>query len=221
MIKIWKTASIALFCLSGLLIACTSIEKFSASVSYFTGDVLINGEAVKAGQSLPAVFVIRTGTNSVCEIIFNDKNILHFTENCDATLDLASPLKSISLRNGGMGSVLKGLNPSKNGDAPLFKIETSTAAAAVRGTTFFVQVEDETNTYICDCNGVLDMSDEAGKNTMKIESAHHKAFRFGKSEKGSYYENAGLLYHDDPGVNDLAKKIGVTIDWTKPDKKPY
>ncbi len=53
-----------------------------------------------------------------------------------------------------------------------------------------------------------------------VVSAHHAARRYVRAKNGKIIidKNAGLLYHDDSGVEELAKKIIVAIDWTRPDK---
>jgi len=53
-----------------------------------------------------------------------------------------------------------------------------------------------------------------------VTSSHHSARRFKKDSKGAItIETAGLAYHDDSGVEALAKKVGEVIDWSKPDSK--
>ncbi len=51
-----------------------------------------------------------------------------------------------------------------------------------------------------------------------VIAAHHKGLWFQKDKAGNVIiKEAGLLYHDDKGIEELAASIQERIDWTKPD----
>lgn len=198
---------------------CTSpvTSAMEVKVSFLVGDVLVNGQKPNIDAVLSNNSLIKTGTGSECEITFGSKNILHILENSSLTLNWDKITKSLKLDRGGVVGILKNLmKPADEAIAP-FRVETSTAIAAVRGTALIVKVEDPTNTYICDCNGAVEMTAQGSRTFNKVIAAHHKAYRFSLNEKGPSQSEAGLLYHDDTAVEAIAKKINVEVDWNKAD----
>ena len=130
--------------------------------------------------------------------------------------DLSDDQKSVELKSGAIANVLKKLTKT---DKSLFRIKTPTALAAIRGTSFFVKVEDQAKTYICDCNGVIQVSDISGDNSRAVEASHHKGMRIVKTGSGFKLHDAGMLYHTDADIEDIAEKIGVVIDWSTIDRE--
>jgi hypothetical protein len=82
-----------------------------------------------------------------------------------------------------------------------------------------MKVENPDSTYFCVCNGSIELKEADGKTGDTVVSAHHTARRYikGKDGKISIEKNPGLLYHDDSGIEKMAKKINVAIDWSQPD----
>ncbi len=191
---------------------------FNGKIGFFTGDVTVNGQPAKIDAPVLSGSIVKTGKDSECEIIFNEKNIIHIIENSEITLDITETHKILNINSGGIACILKNLNPFKKKNNSAFIVETAVSVASVRGTTFFIKAEDETNTYICDCNGIVNLSGKNGTNITQIKSSHHKAFRYTKTDSGITYEPAGLLYHNDQTLDQIAGKIGVKIDWAKVDK---
>ena len=99
-----------------------------------------------------------------------------------------------------------------------FRITTSNAVAGVRGTCFFVKVEDDDNTFICCCNGTLHLEGTGGAFTAEPAGSHHEELRVTRSQRGISVAAAPLLYHTDADVEAIAARIGETIDWTRIDR---
>ncbi len=99
-----------------------------------------------------------------------------------------------------------------------FYVRTATATAGVRGTSFFMKVEDPTTTYVCLCNGVLRLDDGTQVTGLDLEAAHHASYRVINKDGTPTLEKAPMLYHDDASMQSLASKIGYTIDWTTVDR---
>jgi hypothetical protein len=55
-----------------------------------------------------------------------------------------------------------------------FTVRTPAVAAAVRGTTFFVEARGKTAAYVCICDGTIELSSESGayKSTMTSHKKH-------------------------------------------------
>jgi hypothetical protein len=185
-----------------------------AEVVYLEGSVLIDGAEAEIGQKLGAKATIVTGAAASCEITFRGKNAVRVAQNARATIDFSKTLVEIDLEKGGVASVLRKLETVAGSDS--FRVRTQGAVAGVRGTSFCVWA-DETRSYVCACNGTVHTIDSAGGNEFTITAAHHSARFYTRDGKGITTEEAGLLFHDDAGLESLAGRIGERIDWTVPD----
>jgi hypothetical protein len=125
--------------------------------------------------------------------------------------------RGATLQKGAIAMVLRNLAPASE-DELRFSIRTSTAVAGVRGTCFFMEVEDENNTYICACNGSIHLEGDAGQFTRNLASSHHQEVRVTRSASGMSVNTAPLLYHTDGDVEAIAARIGEKIDWTRIDR---
>ncbi len=189
--------------------------SWDGKILFFTGNVLINDQQAVIEQIIKPGEEIVTSTGSVCDIIFNEKNIIRIAENSSVVLNLSDEEKNLELKQGAVTNVLKKLIRT---DKDIFKVITPAAVAAIRGTSFFVKIENQNATYICDCNGVLEVSDLRGEKSQTLEASHHKAVRISKNGSGFIISEAKMLYHDDAGMQALADKIKVKIDWSVIDK---
>jgi hypothetical protein len=185
-------------------------------ITYLEGQVTIDKVLAAIGDPVPEGSTIKTDKESQCLIVFRNRNIFHLAENTVFVFDPANRQTGSQLRQGSVGFVLKNLIASAG--TPRFIIRTPTAVAGVRGTSFFIKVEDANNTYVCLCNGALNLQDSFGLNVQDIEAAHHKELRFTQSGGAVTVSDAALLYHTDEDMQGLAGKIGVTIDWSKIDR---
>jgi hypothetical protein len=183
-------------------------------IEYLEGDVLVNGSAAEIGQEIPPGASVQTGEASFCIILFAGKNIFRIQEQSIAIIEIDESLGSIDLKQGGLAAVFSKLQ-TLSSSGGTFRIQTPTAAAGVRGTAFYVQVEDENNTYICTCNGQLGIEDVEQSNSRSVKSDYHAAYRFSRSGEGIRLSPAPLLYHNDATMNLLAAKIRIRIPWGK------
>ncbi len=218
--SIIQNTTVSLRC-AGLMAAHSACKKKEVSpagvgkISFVTGKVAVDGKDVKAGDPVAPGAAIKSGKGAACEIIFQEKNIIKIMEEGDITLNITDELRVVEMRAGALGNVLRKLTKLSKAENPLFQIRTPTTVASVRGTVFFVKMESPEKTYICDCDGVVEISDPEGAQTQKVEAAHHAGFRYYRDGGKIVVRKAGLLYHDDKGVEALAAKIGETIDWKK------
>ena len=186
-----------------------------------SGTVEVDGQNAFKGMIVHPRATIKTYEGSFIEIVFNEKNIFKIFENSEATLNLDSEERSIRLTSGAIANILKRLDALRERFKPRYTVATATAVAGVRGTVFFVRVEDKENTYICVCNGEIQITDTSGANKTIIAEKHHKAVRFTRKQGKTVISSAGMLYHTDEGVEKLAEKINEKIDWENigtPDK---
>lgn len=190
-------------------------DSSQAKIFFVKGKVTINDHDAKVGDPVENLSQIATDENSVCDILMGKKNIIHIEPQTKATLNIAKAIKEVELKKGSLAAVLKELNNTgKNNGEDSFRIRTITVTAGVRGTSFFVHTEGD-KTYICDCNGTIDLFNPQKEKTETLESAHHTARVFSLEGSKVKVEEGTLEYHDDKLMEGLAKKINSTIDWSK------
>lgn len=201
------------------VVSCAKKEEKTAdlnsSVLLYAGSVKINGKPLaSSGEKVKFGDLIETGAKSFCEIIVGDKNILKLGEETTLLFKLSEKDNMLELRKGWMTGVTKKIF-SKERE---YLVKSPTSVAAIRGTSFCTKVENPDSTYFCVCNGKIELKKADGTSAEVLENAHHGSRRF-KNVNGVIVidKNAGLLYHDDKGVEALAKKINVDVDWKKAD----
>ena len=200
-----------------LLASCAGFSADNASIIYVEGDVNMNGSPAAFGDGVQAGALVTTGPGSVCQSVFNSKNIIHMAEGTVLRFDPKALSRGATLQKGAIAMVLRNLQAIQGSDLR-FAIRTSTAVAGVRGTCFFVSVEDENATYICSCNGAIYIEGDGGQFTQNIAAPHHREFRITRTGTSISVNAAPLLYHTDGVVEAVAAKIGETVDWTKIDR---
>jgi len=194
----------------------SSVMQRTGVLEYIQGEVFINNQLGSIGDSVNSDDIIKTGANSYCEIVFGERNLFRLEDNTITQIDWAK--SEVQLSQGAIGAVFTNLNrfitPDRN-----FIVSTPSVAAGVRGTVFYIKIENPQNTYLCICNGELDLTESY--NGIVISSGHHQAYRFSNREGTLSYAPAPLLYHDDPKMESIADKIDYSIPWGKTGSKGY
>lgn len=205
-----------------LFICCaTAFSADKASIIYIEGDVSMNGSPAAVGDEVLPGAVLATARDSLCQIVFNTKNIIHMAAGTTLHFDPRAVSLGATLQKGAVAMVLRNLNPfisANPADELRFTIRTSTAVAGVRGTCFFVAVEDDNNTYVCACNGAIHLEGSDGQFTQNLASSHHEELRVTRSASGISARAAPMLYHTDQDVEAIASKIDEKVDWTRIDR---
>jgi len=211
------TTVILTFLLVGSCLVSFAVDK--AIIVYVEGNVTMNDSMANVGDDVQPGATIRTEPDALCEVVFNQKNIVHITGGTVLTFDPKVLSRGATLHKGAIGLVLRNLGPfSANPGELRFSIRTSNTVAGVRGTCFFVKIEDENSTYVCCCNGSLHLEGTSGEFTQNVTGSHHREVRVTRSGAGTIVSAAPLLYHTDADVEAMAARIGETIDWTKIDR---
>jgi hypothetical protein len=191
----------------------------NGKIIFVSGNVHVDGKLAEVGMMVEIGSTLNTGKNSFCEIVFDEKNVFKIFENSETILDFTTESKGIFLKTGAIASVVKRLISFTDLKRYRYAVRTPTAVAGVRGTSFYVRVEKDDSTYICCCNGAICLEDSAGEDLRHIEASHHKAVRLKKIQDRVFMTPEEMLYHTDQGMERLAEKINVRIDWNEIDRE--
>lgn len=187
-------------------------KKSTAKVVFLTGVVKVNGEDTKIGHVIKQDDVIETTKNASVRVQLDEKTMIKLNENSRLVYKIPKE-STIQLDKGWMSGITK-RKFTKSGQ---YYIKTPTAAAAVRGTSYCLKVENPKSTYFCTCNGSIHQHGIGDKEHGEtVTAAHHAGRRFVKQDDGSIKtEKAGLEYHSDADIEELAETIDETVNWEK------
>lgn len=192
-----------------------SAADLAGRVMFLEGDVTVNGKAVDTGDRLAGASLIRTGKASEIEVVFADQNVFRLGPSSVLKVDFQNERKTVVLDKGLFTAVLRKL--AKVAGDPSFVLKTPTVVAGVRGTSFHVTTDGNT-TYFCTCNGSVALTPDGSNQLLDLTNAHHGSRIFTREANGSIsVVPGGLQDHTDATVESLAKLIGATLDWSKPD----
>ena len=210
--------------LSGLFLAMAAICFAQAgqpgprvpTLTYMEGTVTIDSRSAAIGDTVPLGSVVRTSEQSLADIEFSARNVMRLSENTTLVFNPRNLQTGSELRLGALTLVLKNLPSGAVGENLL--VRTPTVVAGVRGTSFFVKVESPSSTYVCACNGVVQVLGADGSLLSELVASHHKAVRVAGSTDQPQVTDAPLLYHTDEDVEKVAAAIGYKIDWSVVDR---
>lgn len=180
-------------------------------VEYIEGEVTVDNEPADFGTVVNYGAVVATEENSYCEIVFGSKNVFRIMESTVATVRISESASEIEISKGTLAALFSKLETFTS-DEP-FKVKTKTALAGVRGTAFFVKVENPESTYICICNGEIELAEADGKTPEPFAAGHHKAVRYQVVDGEIEVSSAPMLYHTDADMEAVAARIDETIPW--------
>jgi hypothetical protein len=200
-----------------MLVSCVKKkEEIKTTILNYAGSVTINGKAVTStGEAIKFGDLIQTGEASFCELVINEKNILRLNPGTKLTFNISEKENRLDLLQGWLAGITKNITAKDR----TYLIKSPTSVAAVRGTSFCTKVENPNSTYFCVCNGKIELQSSKGEVADLVAAPHHSARRFKRANDGtiSIDKNPGVLYHNDKGIEAMAQKINVTVDWNKAD----
>ena len=189
--------------------------KIEAVITYLEGRVAVDSIIAETGDAVPPGSKVSTGSNSFCEITFGSQNIFRVEENTITTIAISRDSKDIQVRKGAIDAIFDRLSVFGTTDDE-FQIRTPSMVAGIRGTVFYIKVEDPDTTYVCTCYGTVHQESLDGSTEQDVTAYHHKAYRYIRTESGVEIVPAGLDFHDDEAMEGLGEKINVTIPWGTP-----
>jgi len=191
-----------------------SIKPANAIIVLAQGVVSINNIQAHTGVSLHYGDVIKTGDDGICRIQIGDRNVLQIGKSSELVFNISDTGNELLLNQGWLGGVTRKIFTSGG----KYLVKTPTVVASIRGTSFCVVATSAEKSYFCVCNGSINLMGSSMEKGEDVTAAHHKGLWFKKDKNGNVVvKEAGLLFHDDKGIEELAASINQTIDWTKPD----
>lgn len=187
---------------------------FEGTLLYSEGVITMDGQAIEIGTKVTDGALIQTDSNGTAEIVFGTKNIIKMGPSTSIKLELAKLNSVVSIEKGTITAVLRKLNKLDGGG---LSVKTPSAVAGVRGTSFFVRVKpEEKETYVCICNGRINLALKDGTQSMVKEANHHDGTVFTGEGNDITIKKQGAGFdhgHTDKDLENLAAKIGEKMDW--------
>ena len=195
----------------------TGKKEIRGKITLALGKVTVNNKSVNSGAIIKFGDVIETGIDGVCELSIGDKSLLRISTNSRLVFNVSGEKNILELQKGWLAGITRKAF-TKNG---IYLIKTPTVAAAIRGTSYCIKIENPKSSYFCVCNGVINLQGAGAARGVDVTSSHHSAKRFklDKTGKLEIDHKPGLLYHGDKTIEELAGKINEKVDSTKAYKR--
>lgn len=175
--------------LSLVLLLHSGVQAQEQGILHFlTGDVRVDGKKAVLGMVVGQGATVETGPGSVAEIRYGHDTGLRVREGTRVKIDRPASAYRILLEHGALLSMVK--------HQTVFEVQTPITTAGVRGTFFFVRVPDDTTTYVCTCNGTVELR-EGARVLRKVSAPHHAAWGIHGRPGSLALEPQGMLDHTD------------------------
>lgn len=163
------------------------------------GALTVGGQPLKVGQKLPSGKTARLarGAKLVLDAGPWGKVLLHgpavFTPGGGDDAD------GLTLKAGGALSVLHKVAGGR------FVVRTPAVAAAVRGTTFYAEARGANASYVCICDGTIELESDSGayKSTLTSQKKHRAVQLRFDNDQGLETE-APMVHHSDAEIAQLS-----------------
>lgn len=138
------------------------------------GDVTIDGQPAAAKMEIGLTSIIKTGANGRALFTLLPGSVVEIRKKSELVFGTSeSRVQSLELLQGSLWSFLpEGMND--------YEVRTANAVAVPTGPTFYIEAINGKKTYVCACDGKLEILRRQGKTKKplkKIKSANqHKAF---------------------------------------------
>jgi hypothetical protein len=182
-----------------------ALAQQRSNVVQLTGDALLNGTRLVAGQSVQTGDRLQTGPGSSLIFAMGNASFL-VRQNSMMTVERGSTLNAVSLLRLVTGAVASVWNKGNNRS-----IITPTLTAGIRGTGVYTEVipEQGDRTYFCNCYGTVELS--AGGSQKVSEAQYHQSFW--SQTQGAPLTAANAINHTDEELEFLAQLMDQRTAW--------
>jgi len=171
-----------------------------ARISYASGEVFLNDARAGSGSPVARGDTIRTGLGSEAEVEVRDYSVFNIRENSVVRLNDALAAPEMEVKKGWFLVIVKKGTP--------VKLKTPMVLAGIRGTVVFLNVLGDDQSYLCNCNGKVELVDpRTGEEVRTVSSSYHTAYQVGVSQARVSLVRAGLLYHTDDDILRMAGRF--------------
>ena len=149
-----------IYLLVATLFIQTSLFANTATIKRSNGEILVNSIAVTKDQSLKAGDIIEVkGKGSFAQIVFENGDVVRMTKGKTKLKVFTKEKTSFNLYSGIIFVFVDKLKKMKR----KFRVNTKNASMGVRGTKFFVTEVKDKPTYLCVCQGAVDIMNDKKK----------------------------------------------------------
>lgn len=147
------------------------------------GTVTLDGQPATVGAEIGATAKIETAKGARAVITFGPGSAIEVRERSRVELGSSTRRKtSLQLLSGVLWSFL----PMGQAD---YEVVTTNAVAGVRGTTFYVDARNPTDTFVCACDGEVEISTDGNLPRNVVSQDEHKSVTIkGKGKKAKLAE---------------------------------
>ncbi|MEK7703555.1 MAG: FecR family protein [Myxococcota bacterium] len=157
------------------------------------GAVTVDGAPAAVGNAIGETSTIETAADGSAVITLEPGSVVKLRPSTKVTLG-TSERKKLSVKLA-LGAIWSFLTPGSS-----YEVVSPNAVAGVRGTVFYMEAEAAGATYVCACEGKVEMQTPDGKGFKKVVNSpkkNHKGFRFAQKGKKIKAKPAKRANHTD------------------------
>ncbi len=156
------------------------------------GTLTAGGKPVPAGAEVPEAAPLHLDAGHAVIDLAGEGRLL-----LTGPADVEFGARQLTLTRGKLLSVVNRLKGR-------FSVATPVAVAAVRGTEFFVEAREDGRTYLCLCEGRLDVTGAGGISYHKtLQSTHHTGFIYSRHGKALDRNPWRMEHHSDVEIEGM------------------
>lgn len=183
-----------------------SAQPAGSNVVEWVGDVLLNGQRLRAQQAVQTGDEVQTGPNSRLVFVIGNA-AFHVRQNSRLLVGRGATLNTVSLLR-----LLSGAVISVFGRGSTRTITTPTLTVGIRGTGVYTEVMPDQNSYFCNCYGAVDLS-ASGERVRSVSQYHQSFWIAAQLTAGRFITPAPALNHTDEELEFLARLIDQRAAW--------
>ena len=170
------------------------------------GDVLLNGQRLRQGQSVQTSDRIETGPDSQLMFVMGNASFL-VRQTSRLAMERGATLMSVSVLRLLAGGVVSAWSRGSHRQLVLPGL-----TAGIRGTGTYAEVAPGGRSYFCNCYGIVDVSSGAERVTSSAQ--YHQAF-WGEPDpvNGRLLTPAPAINHSDEEVEKVAALVNERTAW--------
>jgi hypothetical protein len=181
-------------------------QPAGSNVVEWVGDVLLNGQRLRAQQAVQTGDEVQTGPNSRLVFVIGNA-AFHVRQNSRLLVGRGATLNTVSLLR-----LLSGAVVSVFGPGSTRTIATPTLTVGIRGTGVYTEVMPDQSSYFCNCYGAVDLT-ASGERVHSVSQYHQSFWIAAQPTAGRFITPAPAANHTDEELEFLARLIDQRTNW--------